>query len=97
LKALILIISSLWLLPFPVLANPDVESGALAQLVHELDALQPILKRAEQHTNQDARVRFNYTWLRDDLERIRSGIRAHLVRPRQQPRTISPLKGDYRE
>ncbi len=93
----IVIIASFWLLSQPAMADRDVERHALAQLIHELDALQPVIEHAQHNADQDARIRFHYDWLRTDVERIRSGIQNHLVQPRQQPRTISPLKGDYQQ
>jgi len=58
--------------------------------------LQALIDRAQHNADQDAWIRFNYVWLRTDIEQIRSGIHNHLIQPRQQPRTIPPLKGDYR-
>ncbi len=91
------IITSLWLLSEPAMADGDAERHVLSQLIHELDALQPVIDHAHHNADQDARIRFHYDWLRADVERIRSGIQNHLVQPRQQPRTIPPLKGDYRK
>jgi RAQPRD family integrative conjugative element protein len=97
LKTLLVIIVSGWLLPLPVLADRDAEREALTQLAYELKVLQPIIDRAELNTNQDARPRTIYYWLRQDLDLIRTGIHDLLEPPRQQPRKIPALKGDYRE
>ena len=51
---------------------------------------------AESQANRDARVRFRYDWLRQDLERVRLGIQEHINAPRAQPRSFPPLRGDYR-
>ncbi len=80
-----------------VTADRDREYQQLAQLVHELDALQPLIDGAQENSDQDARVHFNYDWLRTDVERIRTGIHNHLIQHRPQPRNIPPLKGDYRQ
>ena len=93
----IVITISLWLLSQTASADRDAERRALSQLVHELNALQPIIDNAQNNSNQDARIRFHYDGLRIDLNRIRSGIHDHLVQPRQQPRSVPPLKGDYRQ
>ncbi len=93
----IVIITSFWLLSQPALADRDAERHALAQLIHELDALHPVIEHAQYNADQDARIRFHYDWLRADIEHIRSGIQNHLIQPREQPRTIPPLKGDYRQ
>lgn len=86
-----------WILASSVtLADPEGERAALARLVHELDALAPIIAEAQAQADQDANIRLEYAWLVDDLLRVRLGIREHLSVTREQPRTFPPLKGDYR-
>jgi RAQPRD family integrative conjugative element protein len=77
-------------------ADDDAEREALAHLVNELEVLATLIDRAEQATDPDARIRFRYDWLRQDLERIHSGIREHIDAPRNEPRAVKPLRGDYR-
>ncbi len=77
-------------------ADRDAERSALAQVIHELNAVEVLIEQAASQTNRDARIRFRYDWLRQDLERIRRGIREHIDAPRAQPRTFAPLRGDYR-
>ena len=75
----------------------DAEREKLARLVHEIDALKPLVEEARAAANHSSgRVRFHYDWLRNDLELIKAGIRDHLTAPRAAPRTFPPLKGDYR-
>jgi RAQPRD family integrative conjugative element protein len=78
------------------LADPDAEREALARLSHEIEALEPLIRSAESQANRDARVRFRYDWLRQDLARVRLGIQEHIDAPRAEPRTFPPLRGDYR-
>ena len=78
-------------------ADADAEREALARLIHELEALAPLIERAESQANPDARICFRYDWLRRDLERIQSGIQAHIDAPRSEPRPFPPLRGDYRQ
>ena len=78
-------------------ADPDAEREALAHLIHEIEALDPLSQRAEAATSPDARIRFRYDWLRRDLSRVRSGIQEHLDAPRNEPRRVVPLRGDYRQ
>ena len=80
----------------PVLADADAEREALARLVHELETLEQLIRSAESQANPDARIRFRYDWLRQDLVRVRSGIQEHIDAPRAEPRTFPPLRGDYR-
>jgi len=77
-------------------ADSDGERAVLARLSHELSALEPLLAEAEAQATPDARIKFQYAWLRQDLQRVRAGIQDHVEVPRAEPRTVPPLKGDYR-
>ena len=77
-------------------ADADGEREVLARITYELQAIEPLITEAASQANQDARVRFQYDWLRQDLERIRLGIQTHIDAPRSEPRTFPPLRGDYR-
>ena len=77
-------------------ADADAEREALAKTIHELNALEPLIKRAEANAEQDSRIRFRYDWLRQDLKQIEDGIQSHIDSPRAQPRSFPPLRGDYR-
>ena len=79
------------------LADPDAEREALARLTHEIEALAPLIATAESQASPETRIRFRYDWLRQDLERIRTGIQEHIDAPRNEPRTFPPLRGDYRQ
>lgn len=78
-----------------VTADSGGERAALAQIIHELDAIMPLVAVAQAHANLDTRVQFQYDWLALDIERMKLGIKEHLTAPRQA-RTLPPLKGDYR-
>jgi len=77
-------------------ADVDGERAVLARIIHELQAIDPLIAEATSQANPDARVRFQYDWLRQDLDRIRLGIQSHIDAPRSEPRTFPPLRGDYR-
>lgn len=77
-------------------ADADAEREALARLVHELESLEPLISEASRAADADARIRFQYDWLRQDLATIRHGVEAHLEAPRAEPRPVPPLRGDYR-
>jgi len=77
-------------------ADAEGEREQLARLIHELQAVEPLLRAAESQADPDARVRFRYDWLRQDLERVHSGVEEHLHAPRAEPRSFPPLRGDYR-
>ncbi len=78
------------------LADADAERETLTRLVHELELLATLLAEAEAAADPDARIRFRYGWLKRDLERVRQGIKEHIDAPRAEPRTVLPLRGDYR-
>jgi RAQPRD family integrative conjugative element protein len=84
------------LLSVNLFAETDAEREALARLIHELDALEPLLRTAESQADPDARVRFQYPWLRQDIARIRLGLEEHLNAPQAEPRRFPPIAGDYR-
>ncbi len=77
-------------------ADADGEREVLARIAHEIEAVQPLIRQAASQANPDARVRFQYDWLRQDLDQIQHGIREHIDAPLAEPRTFSPLRGDYR-
>lgn len=79
----------------PVTSQDD-ENATLVRLIHELDALTPLVSEAENKALVDSRVRLNYGWLRRDLELVKNGIDWHLNTPSTEPRSFEPLKGDYR-
>jgi RAQPRD family integrative conjugative element protein len=80
----------------PVLAEGDGERAILARMVHEIDALNPLIEEAEREADPDARIRFQYDWLRGDLARIRMAIQDHVDAPSAEPHPVPPLRGDYR-
>lgn len=80
----------------PVLADADAEREALAKVIHELDALEALIRQAESQAEPDARIRFRYDWLRQDLSRMQQGIQDHIDAPRSEPRIFPHLRGDYR-
>ncbi len=79
-----------------VYADPEGEREVLARLIHELDALAPLIADAEGQADSDANIRFEYAWFKDDLARMKLGLREHITATRNQPRSFPPLKGDYR-
>lgn len=81
----------------PAFADADAERDALARLIHEIEALEPVIATAESQATPEARIRFRYDWLRQDLERIRAGVQEHIDAPRNEPRKVPPLRGDYRQ
>ena len=77
-------------------ADADAEREVLARIVHELHAIESLITQAESTADNDSRVRFQYDWLRQDLDQLQDGIQSHIDAPRAQPRAFPPLRGDYR-
>ncbi len=71
-------------------ADADGEREVLARIAHEIEAIEPLIKQAASQANPDARIRFQYDWLQQDLDRIRLGIQEHIDAPRAEPRTQNP-------
>ncbi len=76
-------------------ADADGERAALVRLVREIDLLEPLAQEAERQADPSDRSHFAYDWFRQDLERIKGGIREHLERPRTEPNAARPLDGGY--
>src|SRR5437867_1218787 len=76
-------------------ADTETENQALARLIHEMDALNQIIKEAKTQQDPKARSKFQYHWLHYDLQKIRTGITAHIHHSWRQPRNIKPIQGDY--
>ena len=73
-----------------------LEAEMLARIVYELQALEPLIEKAESAAIPEARIRFRYDWLRRDLARVRAGLETHLESAADEPQIFAPLRGDYR-
>ena len=77
-------------------ADADTERQVLARIIHEIEILKPLLAEAKAAADPDSRIQFRYDWLKKDLERVRQGIQEHIDAPRAEPRSVAPLRADYR-
>ncbi|MBT2375326.1 raqprd family integrative conjugative element protein [Pseudomonas fluorescens] len=78
------------------LTAPATEHAHLAAMLRQLDTLERHTERsAALPSPVGARYRFDYLRLREDLQRIRSGVQDYLTPQRAQPRDPAPLVGDY--
>ena len=77
-------------------ADADGEREMLARIANEIEAIQPLIRQAASQSNPETRIRFQYDWLRQDLDQIKRGIQEHIDAPRAEPRTFPPLRGEYR-
>ncbi len=80
-----------------VAADNTIEREQLATLVRQLDMLDRLAEHSASLPPQDgSRYHFDYTRLREDIERVRRGIHDYLTPKRAQPRDPVELSGDYR-
>jgi RAQPRD family integrative conjugative element protein len=79
----------------PVFAADEApEHEHLAALVRQLDLIDHLAEHAATVSPQDhTRYHFDYLRLREDVGRVRAGIRDYLVPLRAQPRDPLPLAG----
>jgi RAQPRD family integrative conjugative element protein len=74
------------------------EQVQLSLILQQLDTIERLATRAETASTAepDARYRFDYPRLTQDIQRIRQGVRDYLSPFRAQPRDPAELVGDYR-
>lgn len=91
---------SLIFLIFASLANSseiDYQASYLTGVLRQLDVIERLAEDSARLPRDDtSRYHFDYARFRDDLQRMRQGIRDHLSPQRAQPRDPLPLQGDYR-
>ena len=83
----------------PVLAGDGAtEHAQLAALIRQLDMIDRLAEHSASLPRQgDSRYHFDYARLREDIERVRQGIRDYLSPQRAQPRDPVDLLGGYRQ
>lgn len=91
------------LLPLAIAHGGSNAASALEQVqlslaLQQLDTIERLATRAEtaRTAEPDARYRFDYPRLTQDLQRIRQGVQGYLSPSRAQPRDPAELVGDYR-
>ncbi len=76
--------------------DPALERAHLAAAVRQLDMLERLAEHAAGASpSERSRYHFDYARLREDLERVRTGIHDYLTPQRAQPRDPDELAGDY--
>lgn len=86
-------------LGFSGVAGAQGEKAVLARLVHELSAMEYLVATAQRAPKSPgSRLNFDYGALRNDLEKVRNGLREYINMSAITPRTtpiIQPLNGAY--
>jgi len=85
-------------LPSATFAEAAIQRQELAAALHQLDALERLIRHSEANTPVAAgeRYHFDYPRLLADLAQVRTGIQTYLAPSRAQPRDLAELSGDYR-
>ena len=78
-----------------VYASNAEMNTTLARINTTLNQINPLINLAKQQENTNARVKFQFDALRNDISRIQSGILKAINRVSIQQRTVTPLFGDY--
>lgn len=79
--------------------DPALERTYLAAALRQLGMLDRLAEHAaavRPAEGSHSRYHFDYARLRDDVQRVRSGINDYLTPQRAQPRDPAELVGDYR-
>jgi len=76
-------------------ADLQEERADLVRLINELERLEALIEHAESGAITTQRVRFQYPWLRADLDKVKAGIREYLDSVPVAPHVPPPLAGDY--
>jgi RAQPRD family integrative conjugative element protein len=77
------------------MSDAAAERADLMHVLYELDNLESLIAEAEGNAVSTLRIRFQYAWLRGDLEKVKTGIREYLDTVPVTPRVPPPLAGDY--
>ena len=76
-------------------AITDSERAVLIRLHHELELSRSMIDEAEQAANPQDRQHIQYAQLKNDLNKILQGIADAVASERREPRSLSPINGDY--
>lgn len=71
------------------------EAEAIQTLLHELQALEPLIIDAESKRDAQANIQFQYQGFQDDLLIIRAALQSALNLDDQTPNTLAPLRGQF--
>ena len=92
---LVACVSGLLLCGSLAFADTAQMNATLARMSTILSQVNPLINLAEQQQDPNARVKFQFDELRQDIAHIQSGIAQAVNRVSIQPRVVQPLSGDY--
>ncbi len=103
---------ALLLLGLPFFANSYADESqmneTLVQMVNQLNAMLPLIDKAEKEQSPKSATQFHFEsfkdvdglthpGLRQDVLAIRQGVMAQINQAPVEPRTVTPIEGDYQE
>jgi len=81
---------------FNVQADEESERTDLVKIVEELDYIITRIDVIQKKTSTQARIKFNYNFLKKDLINVRQGITDQIQSNLNAGRVLQPIKGQYR-
>lgn len=77
-------------------ADTEIENEDLVRITRVLNSLTPLINEAEQQSDPNSRVVFNYDALRSDINKIKQGIQQKWNPTLTlDPKIVKPVDGDY--
>tara|TARA_R110000868_G_scaffold266583_1_gene525845 strand:- start:61249 stop:61572 length:324 start_codon:yes stop_codon:yes gene_type:complete len=92
-----LMVMLLVLLGFNSVSYADTlqENQDLARVSNILNAVYPLIDKAQAQAEPNQRVSFRYDWLKKDVQAIQAGIAQKINAAPIQPRVVKSLKTEY--
>lgn len=78
-------------------ADATQENITLSRISNILNAVYPLIDKAQKESDKNTRIKFQYTWLKKDIQKIQSGIAQKINEKDIEPRVVSPLSTKYIE
>lgn len=90
------VVMVLMLLVPPLLSASELERSEMAKFAKEIDFLIAHVDEIKRHAEPDARMKFQYNDLKDDLQKIRDGISQYIEADINNGRDMQPIKAIYK-
>jgi RAQPRD family integrative conjugative element protein len=76
-------------------ANTTQENITLSRISSILNAVYPLIAKAQQEADPNTRVTFQYAWLAKDIQSIQAGIAQKINAAQIEPRVVPALNTQY--
>ena len=78
-------------------ADATQENITLSRISNILNAVYPLIYKAQKESDKNTRIKFQYAWLKKDIKKIQSGIAQKINEKEIEPRVVAPLNTKYIE